>query len=242
MIPVLIVAYRNWEAYQRCIDSVHTSTVLAEPWTHDNSLHNIGLTKAVNKLLKIAQIMQPHRYVIWANHDVQFLPECIEKAIEFMNAHPRCAVAGMKQLDPVNPDRITHAGCDEAYPGGVHITGSVKAGDGAVSKVFPWVNMAACIIRMDAVYEIGLFDERFFLYAQDSQWCYRAWAEGWQVWYAADCEVLHDSSGCSRNPTDEQKAIVNKDMAAWAEWLIEFDMAGKIQDRIDAQSVFGNEI
>jgi GT2 family glycosyltransferase len=216
MIPVLIVAYRNWPALQRCIDSVQTSTVEAEPWVHDNSLINIGLTKGVNKLLQVAE-MRGDKYAIWANQDVIFLPDAIEKMISFMDAHPLCAIAGVKQLATDQPDRIIHGGCTDAYPAGVHLVGSVLANDCAESKPMAWVNMAAAILRMEALEEIGLLDDRFFLVGQDSDLCYRAWLGGWQCWYCAEAVVMHDRGGVSSNPSPEQLAIVTKDMEAWGE-------------------------
>lgn len=238
-IPCLIVSYRNVEALDKCIDSVRTSTVLAEPWVHDNSLRNLGLTKGINKLLQIAQHhfgqLVPHKYVLWLNQDVVLFPDTVENAVKFMDEHPRCAVAGMKQLDTENPDRIIHGGTGDAWPAGHHIRGLVSRGDCNESKKFSWVNMAAAILRMDALDEIGLFDERYFLVGQDSAWCFEAMCHGWEVWYCAECVVFHDSRGVSANPSPEQLKIVNEDMRQWEIWLQESDVLGRLTARLEAE-------
>lgn len=215
MTPCAIVAYRNVEALDRLIESIETQTVLAEPWVHDNSLRNIGLTRGANKLLALAT-MGLERYVLWLSHDAVLEPECVENAIAFMDAHPRCAVAGFKQIDPDDRDTITHGGCTDAYPSGVHLTGKVSRGDCATSARMPWINMGACIFRVDALQEIGLLDERLELYGQDSEWCFRANASGLEVWYCAEAVCYH-KGGCAQSPTPEQIAIFHKDMATWAE-------------------------
>jgi GT2 family glycosyltransferase len=50
---------------------------------------------------------------------------------------------------------------------------------------------AFMLIRAEALAQVGLMDERFFMYAEDLDFCYRAKQRGWQVWYNADVTVLH---------------------------------------------------
>jgi hypothetical protein len=45
---------------------------------------------------------------------------------------------------------------------------------------------------------VGLLDERFFMYAEDLDFCYRIKERGWQVWYNADVTVLHYKGESSR--------------------------------------------
>lgn len=216
MTPVLIVHYRNPEGLSKCLDSIDMQTAPVTSHVHDNSENNIGLTKAINQLL--LRVMFDAKYAVWLSHDAVLMPDAVENALRFMDAHPRCAVAGFKQLDPDNQDRITHGGCKEAYPAGVHIVGSVANGDCATSAKMPWVNMAGCIFRLDAIREIGLLDERYFLYYQDSAWSYSAWASGWEVWYCAEAVMLH-KSGCSGNPTQEQMLILQVDQSNFEQWM-----------------------
>lgn len=50
----------------------------------------------------------------------------------------------------------------------------------------------ACLLMPRAALErVGPLDERFFLYFEETDWCLRARQAGLEVWYCADCEVVH---------------------------------------------------
>lgn len=221
MIPCLTVAYRNPEAIELLQFSIdRCNRYNPEPVElriHDNSENNIGLTKAINLLLARVE----SKYAVWCGQDVRFFPHAIANAVDFMDAHPFAACAGMKQLDPEDPDRITHGGTGAFFPSGEHLIGRVGAGDHNESKQFKWVNFASVIIRMEAYRQIGPFDERYFLLAQDADWCLRAWQAGWQVYYCAEAVVLHGSDGVAKNPSPEQMLICHRDMDLFTEkWAV----------------------
>jgi N-acetylglucosaminyl-diphospho-decaprenol L-rhamnosyltransferase len=54
------------------------------------------------------------------------------------------------------------------------------------------------IIRCQTLEEIGLLDERFFMYFEDADLCRRAREAGWLVYYLPQIEVLHHSAASSR--------------------------------------------
>lgn len=220
-VPVLIVAYRNGYALAKCINSINRAIygtgTNCHPIVNDNSQDNIGYTRGMNQLLQRAAgfAYKKGQYAVLLNQDAQLEPDAIANAVAFMDAHPRCAIAGMKQLDPSDPDLITHGGTGAPFPGGEHLTGRVSKGDHAVSKPFLWVNGAAMIVRLEALPDIGLMDERFFNIGNDSDWCMTAWMNGWEVWYCADAVCLHGTHGCSHEPSHEQLQSNIKDMAEW---------------------------
>src|SRR5207249_11125721 len=52
--------------------------------------------------------------------------------------------------------------------------------------------MGACLlVRREAVDTVGLFDEDFFMFSEESDWCYRFRQAGWGVAFVADAEVVH---------------------------------------------------
>ena len=62
-----------------------------------------------------------------------------------------------------------------------------------------WVSGALMLIRREAFDAIGGFDERFFLYWEDADFCRRAAEAGWTTWYAPAAEVMHRTARASRH-------------------------------------------
>ena len=59
------------------------------------------------------------------------------------------------------------------------------------ARVVDWAVGAAMLLRRSAVSSIGLFDERFFMYVEDLDWCWRAGQAGWEIWFEPTCIVRH---------------------------------------------------
>ena len=88
---------------------------------------------------------------------------------------------------PLSQYRATHLGDDEP--------GEVDA-----------VNGAFMLCRAEAVREVGLLDEGYWLYMEDLDWCRRFWHAGWKVFYEPAGVALHvkgGSSGKRRAPRQE---------------------------------------
>jgi N-acetylglucosaminyl-diphospho-decaprenol L-rhamnosyltransferase len=70
-----------------------------------------------------------------------------------------------------------------------------------------WIPGAALISRTEAVREVGLLDERFFLYGEDVEWCWRFRRAGWRI---AACPVgggKHYESASSRRTWTDQSDV-----------------------------------
>jgi hypothetical protein len=63
--------------------------------------------------------------------------------------------------------------------------------DHAEARRVDWIIGACMMVRREAAGEVGLMDERFFLYFEDTDWCYRMKQHGFEVWYVPDSEMVH---------------------------------------------------
>lgn len=210
-ILAIIPFYKRQDQLDKCLAALSASTHAIEPYIHDNSTDNVGFTKACNLGMREA-MRRGHKYAILLNQDCYVQPDAVAKAVEFMDAHPKCAIAGPKQLRAEDPDIIVHGGCAQAFPTGQHFTGRVSQGQCAVSLPMPWVNGACMIVRVEALYDIGLMDEGYFLIASDSDFCFTARQRGYEVWYCAESVVLHEGGGVSsKQQSFEAMAHFNTD-------------------------------
>ena len=53
------------------------------------------------------------------------------------------------------------------------------------------VNGAFMLVRRSAAADVGDLDERYWLWAEDLDWCHRFWGRGWKILYWPEVEVLH---------------------------------------------------
>jgi len=60
-----------------------------------------------------------------------------------------------------------------------------------VPKNVDYILGACMFVKREVFTEIGLFDERFLLYAEDTDLCYRIWKSGWSVTYVPNVEIIH---------------------------------------------------
>jgi N-acetylglucosaminyl-diphospho-decaprenol L-rhamnosyltransferase len=57
------------------------------------------------------------------------------------------------------------------------------------------VNGAFMLVRHEALRDVGLLDEGYWLYMDDLDWCYRFHQKGWKVWYDGAVTVMHVKGG-----------------------------------------------
>jgi N-acetylglucosaminyl-diphospho-decaprenol L-rhamnosyltransferase len=60
------------------------------------------------------------------------------------------------------------------------------------------VNGAFMLVRRDALAQVGLLDEAYWLYMEDLDWCYRFRQAGWKVWYDGSSSFVHVKGGMSK--------------------------------------------
>lgn len=206
----LIPYYKNADQLEKCKKALECQ--LSYVRIEDDSETGNGFTKTVNKLLREHAICKvPRTYAIILNQDCYLKPDAAEKMVSFMDAHPKCAIAGIKQLSSQNEDHIIHGGTYEAFPAGRHEGGLVSRGDCAVSKQVPWVNGACMIVRLEAILDTGLMDENMKMFGSDADWSYTARARGWQTWYIADAVCIHEQ-GASKSMDTKMQRIFERDM------------------------------
>ncbi len=54
------------------------------------------------------------------------------------------------------------------------------------------------LIRQQAIQQVGTMDEQFFLYGEETDWCYRFKQAGWKVMFTPVCEIIHLGGQSSR--------------------------------------------
>ena len=175
---------------------------------HKNTT-NQGFGKAVNQALRQCT----GDYVILLNPDAYTAEGFFDIVIDFMNSRPDVGIMGPKILDHDGklqnsarafPNPLTAIFGRSSYlsrrfpqnPITSRNLLSLKC-DGKTPMTVDWVSGACMVVRKKAIAQIGMLDERFFMYWEDTDWCRRMWAAGWKVVYFPEAVVYHYVGGSS---------------------------------------------
>jgi len=144
------------------------------------------------------------RHLLLLNPDTEIHGQAIQTLVDFLDQHPRVGVAGARLVYP--DGRFQHSAF--AFPGVVQtfldffpIHGRLL--DSRLNGRYPHSAYArgpfpvdhplgACLMaRSEAVRQVGLMDEGFFMYCEEVDWCIRFKRAGWTVYCVPAAEVVH---------------------------------------------------
>ena len=169
---------------------------------------NIGFSAANNLALRESGADA----VLLLNPDTEVHAGALDAALARLWSEERIGMVGVKLL--TEDGALDHA-CKRSFPTPLsalaHFTGvGRRAGaSGALSQYratglgddepgeVDAVNGAFMLCRMEAVREVGLLDEGYWLYMEDLDWCHRFWDAGWTVFYEPAGTALHVKGGSS---------------------------------------------
>jgi GT2 family glycosyltransferase len=81
----------------------------------------------------------------------------------------------------------------------------------------PWVTGCGMLIRRECWVDLSGFDESFFLYYEDADFCRRAWEAGWSVWYEPGLRITHFSPLHTRRVPPELRLMTRHALLTYAE-------------------------
>lgn len=154
---------------------------------------NLGFAAAVN--LGLAAIGDSGSDVLLLNPDAVISADSVEKLSLHLNASRRTASVGPAQADSSGePARVL-------WPFPSPWRSWLQAvGLGAVPARHRFVIGSVLLIKRRALQNVGGFDERFFLYAEEADWAYRAHRAGWRHELVPSVTALHHGAGTSTDP------------------------------------------
>jgi GT2 family glycosyltransferase len=175
---------------------------------------NLGFGAANNK-----GFAQAHgRYVLVLNPDVQINRAALGTLVQFMESHPRSGACGPGILEangrtasPWCARRDPHpldvffeyAYLYRLFPHQRFLARYVMGDwDHASDRQVDALSGACMLVRREVIERVGGFDEGFFMYGEDLDWCRRIRQGGWQVWFVPGATVLHTGAHSTRQIGD----------------------------------------
>ena len=96
--------------------------------------------------------------------------------------------------------------------------------DRRTERTVDWVSASCVLLRRSALEEIGLFDERYFMYVEDVDLCTRLRQGGWVVVFSPELEVLH-IGGVSTGGYRSRKMVVEHSRSIY-KYFVKFRSPG----------------
>lgn len=190
-------------------DSVEkiSAAIATEGWSEWASLlsaeQNGGYAYGNNLAIRPAlQFSNPPDYFWLLNPDTVVRPGALKALVDYMEQHPKVGIAG-SSFEEVN---------GEPWPIAFRFPTMFSELDsalrlGVVSKLLSkwvlvrtmgnepcqvdWLPGASMLIRRQVFDSVGLMDEKYFLYYEETDFCLQAKRSGWECWYVPQSRVMH---------------------------------------------------
>lgn len=157
---------------------------------------NTGFAHANNQALSLMN----GRFAVLLNSDAILIDNSIKTLLTFMNNSPSVGIAGVQLL---NKDGTRQNSIDnfpsteteifnksilrflfpEKYPSKNRNRQNPLEVDSVIG--------ACMMIRKEAMNDVGIFDEDYFFFLEETDWCYRMSKKGWKVFHVPDARVFH---------------------------------------------------
>jgi len=165
------------------------------------SAENLGFAGGNNVALRQAS----GRYVLLLNTDTIVHGSVLSDAVAWLDTHPTVGVMGPRVL---NADGSVQPSCS-AFPSLGHLAmqtmGLTKLAKWDAYRMTGWdrtserhvdvISGAAMFVRAEALHQVGLLDEAFFFYGEETDWCRRFAQAGWGLVFVPIPEITHFGNG-----------------------------------------------
>ncbi len=218
-VSAVVVTYNGMPWIERCLESIRAAgeIIVVDHGSTDGTLElvrerfpnariveqeNRGMGGGNNAGMRLAS----GEYFLLLNSDAWLVEgSSVETFLEVARAHPGAAVIGPRLLSPDGSLQRSarafptiwrlateylflrklaprSAALNALYGGGF---------DHRSEREVDWLYGACLIVRRQAADAVGLFDEDFFMFSEEVDWCYRFRAAGWTVLFSPRVEVVH---------------------------------------------------
>jgi N-acetylglucosaminyl-diphospho-decaprenol L-rhamnosyltransferase len=216
-VSVVVVTYNALPWVERCLDSVRGhETIVVDHGSTDGTLElvrgrfpearvieqeNRGMGGGNNTGMRAAQ----GRYVLLLNSDAWLAGGALERLVAYADANPDVALAGPRLVNPDGSLQRSVRGVPTLWrlateyfflrklaPRSQLLNAFYGGGfDHDETRAVESLQGAVLLVRREAADEVGLFDETFFMFSEETDWTYRFRQAGWKVVFVADAEAFH---------------------------------------------------
>lgn len=190
---------------------------------------NLGFSRANNAGIAAGT----GRYAFVLNPDTVVTPGALTTLVRFADAHPEAGVVAPRLLNADGTPQLTarrfptpaaavfgrRSPLSRWFPRNRWSRAFLVEADHSGDEPFSvdWVSGAAMLVPRAVIERVGAFDEDFFLFWEDADWCRRITRAGYAVWCVPGASVVHDEGG-TREHGWRLRSIVRFHRGAYLYW------------------------
>jgi GT2 family glycosyltransferase len=171
---------------------------------------NLGLGKASNQGIEVTK----GRYILLLNNDTLVNGASFDAMVKFLDDHPQAAGVGGRLL---NPDGSPQSFYNHFSTLGEEFLIASRLGEsmrpwyptithGEEMKSVDWIGSACLMLRREALDQVGLLDENYFIYGDEADLQYRLKQAGWEIYFLPSAHTIH-YGGRSMNRWSRRKLV-----------------------------------
>ncbi|OAI07108.1 glycosyltransferase family 2 protein [Methylomonas methanica] len=177
-----------------------------------NNLVNVGFAVACNIGIRLAN----NNNLLFLNPDCTIEPNALSQLIMTLAANDSVGMVGGHLI---NPDGTEQAGGRRAIPtpwrSFVRAFGLVRFSGRWPRLFFDFhlhnqplpqqpieveaISGACMLVKREAIKDVGVWDEDYFLHCEDLDWCMRFRQKGWKIMFVPSAKIVHEQGACSRS-------------------------------------------
>lgn len=140
-----------------------------------------------------AAIAQGADWVYVLNEDTLQTPDCLDHLLAVGESDPNIGIVGPMVYHADNPDVIQSAGgwIDHHWQAGHKGQNDPDQGQFAEPHPVAWVSGCAIMVRREVIEQLGMLDEHFFYYWEETEWCVRTKRAGWKIMHVPQARLWH---------------------------------------------------
>lgn len=218
-LSIIIVSFNTKDLLKKCLESLPLSVevIVVDNASNDGTQEminrqslniklienqrNLGFARAANQGLKQAK----GKYLLLLNSDIFVKKNALDKLIAFAKNQPQAGVVGGQLL---NPDGSPQGSCfylptlpriiKEFWFNGFSVLSKyVPVGNKPIEVEV--VSGAVFLIPKKVCQKVGFFDERYFMYFEDLDYCRRVRQAGFKIYYLPGAEFIHGDGASGKN-------------------------------------------
>lgn len=152
-------------------------------------------------ILNLARQSEPPEFIYLVNPDAEVTAGAVQSLLEELLVHPGCAAVGSQLLS--SKKHFVPSAFRFPSPGRELVAGAHSEALGKLLRIAPtviktdsdvepdWVTGASVMFRSEALRDVGLFDDGFFLYFEEVELMHRMRRRGWSIRTVPQSRVIH---------------------------------------------------